>query len=104
MGAQDQSNTLNSVVTIGNYLPRMCGIATYTTDICEALVGKIDSSNEIDAVVMDDVPEGYPYPERVKFQVRANVQSDYLRAAEFINVRQFDVALLQHEYGTACLC
>jgi len=99
VGAQDKSHTLSSVVAIGNYLPRMCGIATYTTDICEALVGEIESRNGVDAVVMDDVPEGYPYPERVKFQVRANVQSDYLRAAEFINVRQFDVALLQHEYG-----
>ena len=99
MGIQDKSHPLSSVIAIGNYLPRKCGIATYTTDICEALVGEIDSCSGVDAVVMDDVPEGYLYPERVKFQVRADVQSDYLRAAEYINVRQFDVALLQHEYG-----
>jgi len=94
-----KSSPLNSMIVIGNYLPRKCGIATYTTDISEALAGEIDSPGRVEAVVMDDIPEGYLYPERVKFQVRANVQSDYLRAAEYINVRQFDAALLQHEYG-----
>ena len=90
---------LDSVAVIGNYLPRKCGIATYTTDISEALASEFGQQGRVDAVVMDDIPEGYPYPNRVKFQVRAVVQADYLRAAEYINVCQFDAALLQHEYG-----
>ncbi len=99
MNNSRKSSPLNSVIVIGNYQPRKCGIATYTTDICEALAGEIESPGKIEAVAMDDVHEGYPYPERVNFEVRANVESDYLRAAEFINVRGYDVALLQHEYG-----
>ncbi len=89
---------LNSIAVIGNYLPRHCGIATFTTDLCNALAGAMDGGQVL-ALAMDDVPGGYDYPERVKFQLRANVQADYLRAAEFLNVNQFDVAVLQHEYG-----
>ncbi len=88
-----------SVIVIGNYLPRKCGIATYTTDISEALAGEIGSRGSVVAVAMDDLPEGYPYPDRVRFQVRANRQADYLRATDYINVRQFEIALLQHEFG-----
>ncbi|MFC2171284.1 glycosyltransferase family 4 protein [Acidobacteriota bacterium] len=91
--------SFNSLIVIGNYLPRKCGIATYTTDVCEALASETGPGGRIESVAMDDVPEGYPYPDRVKFQVRANKQSDYLRAAEYINVCQFDAALLQHEFG-----
>jgi glycosyltransferase involved in cell wall biosynthesis len=90
---------LNTVAVIGNYLPRHCGIATFTTDLCEALAGNLGKSGRVLALAMDDIDGGYDYPERVKFQISANVQSDYLRAAEFLNVNQFDVAVLQHEYG-----
>jgi glycosyltransferase involved in cell wall biosynthesis len=51
------------------------------------------------AVAMNDKPEGYAYPGRVKFTVRADVQEDYYWAAEFLNAGQCEVAILQHEYG-----
>jgi hypothetical protein len=28
---------INRIAFIGNYLPRQCGIATFTTDLCEAI-------------------------------------------------------------------
>jgi glycosyltransferase involved in cell wall biosynthesis len=90
---------LNSVAVIGNYLPRLCGIATFTTDLCNALSEELGDQGEVIALAMDDIIGGYSYPERVKFQLRANVQADYLRAADFVNVNQFDVVILQHEYG-----
>ncbi len=90
---------LNTVAVVGNYLPRQCGIATFTTDLCTAMAGHLGNSGRVLALAMDDVDGGYPYPERVKFQIRANMQTEYLRAAEFLNVNQFDVAILQHEYG-----
>ncbi|MHC4661536.1 MAG: glycosyltransferase family 4 protein [Planctomycetota bacterium] len=89
----------NSVAVIGNYLPRLCGIATFTTDLCNALSEKLGNQGDVLALAMDDIAGGYSYPERVKFQLRANVQSDYLRAADFLNVYQFDVVILQHEFG-----
>jgi len=91
---------LKKIAIIGNYLPRQCGIATFTSDLCDALAGHIKKSDEhLIVVAMDDVEEGYDYPGRVKFQIRANVQRDYIRAADFLNVHKFDIAVLQHEFG-----
>jgi glycosyltransferase involved in cell wall biosynthesis len=91
---------LKKIAVIGNYLPRQCGIATFTNDLCDALAGHMKKSDEnLIAVAMDDIDEGYDYPDRVKFQIRANVQPDFIRAADFLNVHKFDVAILQHEFG-----
>lgn len=94
-----KKNKLDSVAVIGNYLPRRCGIATFTTDLCDALAEKLDNGAHVAAVVMDDQDGGYAYPQRVKFQLRDHWLPDYLKAADFLNVSQFDVAILQHEYG-----
>ncbi len=91
--------TVDWLAVIGDHLPRRCGIATFTSDLCDALEGEMPDEGHVEVVAMDDVPEGYKYPERVKFQVRDNVQADYLRAAEFVNVNHFDMAVMQHEYG-----
>jgi glycosyltransferase involved in cell wall biosynthesis len=92
--------TKMKIAVIGNYLPRQCGIATFTTDLCDSIAGRLHKSGErLKVVAMDDISKGYPYPDRVGFQVRANVQSDYIHAAEFLNVHEFDVAILQHEFG-----
>lgn len=91
---------MKKIAVIGNYLPRQCGIATFTGDLCDALAGRMKKSDEnLIAVAMDDIDEGYHYPDRVKFQIRANVQPDYIRAADFLNVHKFDIAILQHEFG-----
>ncbi|MCK5011524.1 MAG: glycosyl transferase family 1, partial [Deltaproteobacteria bacterium] len=89
---------INSVAVIGNYSPRQCGIATFTTDVVEALSAE---STNIDcwAVVMNDIPEGYQYPEKVHFEINQNKLSDYSVAAEFLNINQIDIVCLQHEYG-----
>ena len=89
----------HAIAVIGNYLPRKCGIATFTHDLCEALSLEIPASKKIAAIAMNDIDEGYDYPDRVKFVVRDNVQSDYLRAAEFLNINQVEAVILQHEYG-----
>ncbi len=88
-----------SMAVIGNYLPRQCGIATFTTDLCTALAKELPNPEAVIAVAMDDVPGGYPYPERVRFEIRDNIPADYLRAAEYLNVKEIDIAVLQHEYG-----
>jgi glycosyltransferase involved in cell wall biosynthesis len=91
---------MEKIAVIGNYLPRQCGIATFTKDLCDALADQMKKNDEnLIAVAMDDLDEGYDYPDRVKFQIRANVQPDYIRAADFLNVHKFDIAILQHEFG-----
>lgn len=87
------------IAVIGNYLPRQCGIATFTTDLSQALAQELTLEENLINVAMDDIPEGYNYPHQVKFRVRQNVQSDYFWAADYLNANQYDVAILQHEFG-----
>ena len=66
---------IDSVAVIGNYLPRQCGIATFTADLVEGL-----SAEALDiyccAVAMNDKPEGYRYPEKVRFEINQNKLTD----------------------------
>lgn len=87
------------IAFVSNYLPRRCGIATFTHDLCEAVASQVGPDQDVFAVAMNDVPEGYPYPERVRFEVRQSVQADYRMAAEFLNISQVSAVCLQHEYG-----
>ncbi len=95
-----ESHSPYALALIGSYLPRRCGIATFTTDLAEALARETQAQeNEVIAVAMTDIQEGYAYPNRVKFSVSTNIQVDYLRAAEFLNTTHHDAVILQHEYG-----
>lgn len=87
------------IAVIGNYLPRLCGIATFTNDLCEALANKMPNPQNVIAIAMDDIDEGYDYPDRVKFEIRENVIRDYINATDFLNLNQVDTVILQHEYG-----
>ena len=89
---------LNTIGFIGNYLPRKCGIATFTNDLLQAVAKEGD---QIDcwAIAMNDILEGYPYPKQVRFELNVNTMADYQLAAEFLNVNKVDVVSLQHEYG-----
>ncbi|MBS3820965.1 MAG: glycosyltransferase [Planctomycetes bacterium] len=88
----------SKIAFVGSYLPRHCGIATFTHDLCEAVATQA-SEQDVFTVAMNDIPEGYAYPPRVRFEIRQNVQSDYRLAAEFLNINQVSAICLQHEYG-----
>ena len=89
---------INSVAVIGNYLPRQCGIATFTTDLVEGLSAEAPDIN-CWAAVVNDKPEGYPYPAKVRFEIDQNKLSDYHTASQFLNISQTDIVCVQHEYG-----
>ena len=48
---------------------------------------------------MNDKPEGYPYPEKVRFEINQNKLTDYSVAAQFLNISQTDIVCVQHEYA-----
>ena len=89
----------SSLAFVSDYLPRRCGIATFTHDLCEAVAKRGGKRHDVFSVAMNDVPEGYPYTDRVRFEVRQSVQADYRLAAEFLNIHQVSAVCLQHEYG-----
>jgi glycosyltransferase involved in cell wall biosynthesis len=89
---------IESVAVIGNYLPRQCGIATFTTDLVEGLSAEAPDIHNW-AAAMNDKPEGYAYPEKVRFEINQNKLSDYSTASQFLNISQTDIVCVQHEYG-----
>jgi glycosyltransferase involved in cell wall biosynthesis len=86
------------VAVVGNYLPRKCGIATFTTDLCDAIHAEY-SATELLALPVNDTSEGYSYPERVRFELSEDSLASYRQAADFLNFSNIDLVCLQHEYG-----
>ncbi len=89
---------INRIGFIGNYLPRQCGIATFTTDLCEAIASEFSDITCI-ALPVNDIEEGYTYPPRVRFELEEKDIDSYRRAADFLNINNVDIVCLQHEYG-----
>jgi len=87
-----------SVALIGSYLPRQCGIATFTADLATAILDN-DPNIDCSIVAMNDRREGYKYPDTVKLQISQDQLNEYRRAADFLNLRNPAVISLQHEYG-----
>jgi glycosyltransferase involved in cell wall biosynthesis len=92
------NNTISKIAFIGNYAPRQCGIATFTTDLCESISTAFPDI-ECVVVAMDDIEGGYDYPERVRFHINENDLDSYRNAADFLNLNNFDLVCLQHEFG-----
>jgi hypothetical protein len=81
-------STINRIGFIGNYLPRQCGIATFTTDLCEAIATEYSDTTCI-ALPVNDIKAGYAYPPRVRFFELAEKDIDsYRRAADFLNINR----------------
>jgi glycosyltransferase involved in cell wall biosynthesis len=86
------------VAFIGNYLPRRCGIATFTYELHRAVAtSRPDITTCV--VAMNDHGRTYDYPAAVQFQIRDDIIADYVKAAEFLNDAHYDVVCLQHEFG-----
>jgi glycosyltransferase involved in cell wall biosynthesis len=89
---------LRRIAVIGNSLPRRCGIATFTTDLQQAIS---TSRPNLDTciVAMTDHGQTYEYPAAVAFEVKDDNIDAYARAADFLNAGRFDAVCLQHEFG-----
>jgi len=53
---------------IGNHLPRQCKIATFTTDLCNAIAAEYGAA-QLSVVAINDGQSSYTYPERVRFEI-----------------------------------
>jgi glycosyltransferase involved in cell wall biosynthesis len=98
MDPNSTASTIKRIAFIGNYMPRQCGIATFTTDLCEAVAQEFRETTCI-ALPVNDTEAGYDYPPRVRFELTEKDIESYRRAADFININNVDLVSLQHEYG-----
>ncbi|HKO57969.1 MAG TPA: glycosyltransferase family 4 protein, partial [Thermoanaerobaculia bacterium] len=89
---------IRRVAMLGNHLPRHCGIATFTTDLSDAIAA-VGPDLDCFVVAMNDGRQQHAYPPRVRFELADNDPGAYARAADFLNVNAVDVLSVQHEYG-----
>ena len=101
----DNTNTLveteskiRKIAFLGDYLPRKCGIATFTSDLLTSVAAEYPQS-QCFAVPVNDVEEGYEYPGVVRFEIEEQDLASYQRAADFINISNVDIVCVQHEFG-----
>jgi len=97
--SQDESpGAVQRVALLGSHLPRHCGIATFTTDLADAISATFPGI-ECGVVAMNDAGRRHAYGDRVRFEIAENDLASYSRATDFLNVGGIDVLCLQHEYG-----
>jgi glycosyltransferase involved in cell wall biosynthesis len=92
------TQVIRRIAMLGNHLPRQCGIATFTTDLCDALVREHPDLDCL-VVAVNDIGRRHVYPERVRFEITEPDLVSYRRAGDFLNVQGIDVLSVQHEYG-----
>ncbi|MBU0638197.1 MAG: glycosyltransferase family 4 protein [Planctomycetes bacterium] len=95
---RSQHPAIRRVAVIGNYLPRKCGIATFTADVCESLSAEYEDLVCF-ALPVNDTETGYAYPTRVRFELTEQDVASYRRAADYLNLNNVDLVCLQHEFG-----
>src|SRR6266511_4149560 len=88
----------SKIAFVGTYLPRRCAIATFNADLCQAVALEYPYS-ECLVVPVNDISEGYDYPDEVRFELTEQDIESYQRAADFLNFSDTEVVCLQHEYG-----
>jgi len=95
--AKSTESTAKKVVFISSFLPRKCGIATFTSDLAKNTAAAAKGGFEPLVVALRSGDHKYEDP--VKFEIRQNVKSDYICAADYINFSHVDVVSVQHEFG-----
>lgn len=94
----DTNLNIGKIAFVGDYVPRRCGIATFTHDLRTAIASRFPSSESY-IVAVNDEQNVYDYPDEVRFQMAEQDIASYQRAADFIDFNNTDVVSLQHEYG-----
>jgi len=89
---------IRKLALIGDYIPRKCGVATFTADLYRAVADQYPSV-DCTVIPVNDLAEGYDYPPEVKFEFSQQDLESYRHAADFLNLSKADVVCLQHEYG-----
>ena len=94
----EPASEIRKIACLGDYLPRKCGIAMFTSDVLSAVAAEHPKC-ECFAVPVNDLKDGYEYPDVVRFEIEEQDLSSYQRAADFLNISNTDIVCVQHEFG-----
>ncbi|WP_258881353.1 glycosyltransferase family 4 protein [Paenibacillus sp. sptzw28] len=86
-----------NIVFLGTSLPRECGIATFTQDLLDQFAQK--QGFNIPRIIAVNNKESYNYQEQVVMQIDQQRLSDYLDAADHLNLSSVNLLVIQHEFG-----
>ena len=90
--------SIKHLAMIGNFLPRQCGLATFTTDVWQAMRDRFPEV-QVDVYAMDDHPGRYAYPPAVTGTIPQHELAGYLDTARKIEASGAQAIWVQHEYG-----
>jgi glycosyltransferase involved in cell wall biosynthesis len=86
------------VLVLSTWLPKPCGIATYSHDLVGALLAA-DPQTDYRVVAINDPGDTFAYPPVVRHELAREDLAGLRRAAAYINAAGADVVSLQHEFG-----
>lgn len=88
---------------ISSYIPRHCGIGTFTNDLAKSLAELMEAGLQegglVQITAINNIIEGYKYSKEVKFEIQEQDIDDYKEAANYLNLSECEVISLQHEFG-----
>lgn len=85
-----------TVGLLSTYVPRECGIATFSQDVLKGIKAADPNIKFVICAISD---ADYVYSDDVSFEIKQQSQADYSKAAVFFNDSEVDVVLIQHEFG-----
>lgn len=88
-----------SVVLVGTYPPRECGIATFTQDTVHGMRQWPTLVGPIRVCAVNDWPASYRYGPDVQFTIEDSQPASYRAAARRIEQAGCEAVVIQHEYG-----
>ena len=91
-------SSIRTIAFLGDYLPRKCGIATFTSDLLGAVAARHPQARCF-AVPVNDISGCYQYPGVVRFEIEEQDLESYRRAADFLDASNVDIVSVQHEFG-----
>ena len=78
---------------IGTYVPKECGIATFTHDLLNSVYGEYNDV-QCEVIALNNASETYKYSDEVVFEIERDKIEDYYRAADYINQSNADIVCL----------
>ena len=94
----NMASSVRTIAFLGNYLPRKCGIATFTSDLLGAVAARHPECRCF-VTPVNDIDGCYRYPDVVRCEIEEQNIESYRRAAAFLNASKVDVVSIQHEFG-----
>ncbi len=86
---------MKRTLIIGTYLPRQCGIATFSHDLYKSLV---ENGKDAEIMAISNGTE-QNFPNQVVYSVSQHEKDEYLSAGDWINQNEYDCCIVQHEFG-----